>query len=340
MEYFSDNYEEARSKFIATAGKAGATLYSLPLSVRGPMGEDLSIDLAVLGDLKGEKILLHSSGIHGVEGFAGSAVQVAALAQGVARPPGVTIIFVHILNPFGMAYSRRVNESNVDLNRNFLRDGEAYAGADENYGRLDPFLNQPGPRILFWPQLLVNLARFGFESLKRAVVQGQYDYPEGLFYGGATLEEGPRLLKAWLQQNITAPKRAMIIDVHTGLGRFGEEVLFCHGNQPAPALGKKLTGVDEPNGYLVRGGLESLSAEVFGAGEWLHITEEFGTYPMAKILKALRAESAEFREHRRAGPAGRALQDIMSPRNRRWRGKAVTNGLETLKRSLEWLAAR
>ena len=31
------------------------------------------------------------------------------------------IVFIHIINPYGMAWNRRVNEYNVDLNRNFLR---------------------------------------------------------------------------------------------------------------------------------------------------------------------------------------------------------------------------
>ena len=31
-----------------------------------------------------------------------------------------TIVFVHALNPYGMANNRRFNEDNIDLNRNFL----------------------------------------------------------------------------------------------------------------------------------------------------------------------------------------------------------------------------
>ena len=38
-------------------------------------------------------------------------------APSVSRP---TVILVHALNPVGMAQMRRVNEANVDLNRNCL----------------------------------------------------------------------------------------------------------------------------------------------------------------------------------------------------------------------------
>ena len=36
-----------------------------------------------------------------------------------ALPPRSARYFIHALNPFGFAWLRRVNEDNVDLNRNF-----------------------------------------------------------------------------------------------------------------------------------------------------------------------------------------------------------------------------
>jgi len=65
------------------------------------------------------------SGIHGIEGFAGSAVQLALLdkwnrGELDGKP---TIVLVHVMNPFGMANWRRWNENSVDLNRNLLLDG-------------------------------------------------------------------------------------------------------------------------------------------------------------------------------------------------------------------------
>ena len=73
-----------------------------------------------------------SSGIHGVEGFFGSAVQLAfldSLPPNWQPPPGTKFILLHALNPFGFAWRRRFNEENVDLNRNFLLPEEAYSGA-------------------------------------------------------------------------------------------------------------------------------------------------------------------------------------------------------------------
>ena len=36
----------------------------------------------------------------------------------------------------------------------------------------------------FLAKAVWNIARYGFNTLKNAVVQGQYEYPRGLFFGG------------------------------------------------------------------------------------------------------------------------------------------------------------
>ena len=85
--------------------------------------EPLTIDITVVGAAKPTSALVLSSGVHGVEGLFGSAVQLAFLEQLAARwqPPLVRPLFcIHAINPFGFAWQRRFNEDNVDLNRNFL----------------------------------------------------------------------------------------------------------------------------------------------------------------------------------------------------------------------------
>lgn len=69
-------------------------------------------------------MLFHSSGVHGVEGYAGSAVQNKILDFFLETPnmikDDVAIVIIHVVNPYGMSWWRRWNENNVDLNRNFL----------------------------------------------------------------------------------------------------------------------------------------------------------------------------------------------------------------------------
>ena len=125
--WFSDSYREARKKFLDSIEELKEKGFEisqdeLPLNLKGPEDEDLIIDFAVVGPLESENLLLYSSGIHGVEGFAGSAIQLSVLDQLKNKSPfsDYCIVFIHIINPYGMAWNRRVNENNVDLNRNFL----------------------------------------------------------------------------------------------------------------------------------------------------------------------------------------------------------------------------
>lgn len=125
---------------------------------RGPGGENLAIDAARLGPDDAPVIVLLTSGLHGIEGQFGSAVQTAwleacAAGGGTAAmlPPGVAAVLVHALNPFGFAWGRRWNENGVDLNRNFVTDGAfrasdpAYAESRRIYERLASFLNPDSP---------------------------------------------------------------------------------------------------------------------------------------------------------------------------------------------------
>ena len=78
--YFSDGYSSARARFRAAALGANATLHTLSL----PTGKDLTIDVAVLSsgtEAHDPPTLVHLSGTHGVEAYAGSAVQLALLER-------------------------------------------------------------------------------------------------------------------------------------------------------------------------------------------------------------------------------------------------------------------
>lgn len=337
--YFSETYIDARQRFVTAAKNAGAELFRIPLPARGPKKEELSIDIAHLGTKSFTKVLLHTCGIHGVEGFAGSAIQLATLSRPPQLPADTTAIFVHGLNPYGMSWLRRVNEKGVDLNRNFLKAAESYSGSHPTYKSLSSFLNPDESLKSFWPALIKSMLRFGFDNAKRAIAEGQYDFPNGLFFGGHHLEDGPKLFKSWAQPYLNRAIRAAVLDVHTGLGRFGTETLFYHGPNPPPKIGKAITPLSSFNGYKVRGGLENFTAEVFNGKEWIHFTEEFGTYSMLEALRVLRAENWSFRKDGCVGPWQIKLLRTMYPLDRSWRERILQLGHETFHACLKWLAS-
>ena len=219
--YFTETYQEARTLFREQARAAGAEVFSLPTV--GDENEDLVTDVAVLRG-SSTKFVLHMSGVHGVEGFAGSAIQSAALHLLKHHPHGSedntfapTIVFIHAVNPYGFAHARRVNENNVDLNRNFLTDDEfaAVKSRDPNYAGYvdvdDAGLINPTSQIS--PFLLINdvyngaktlyaVWRFGLLKLKRAFVSGNYHKNTGIGFGGFGREASTRHLIELVQQRL------------------------------------------------------------------------------------------------------------------------------------------
>ena len=117
---FAPDYFAARERFRGAAARAGCDVEAHPILARGPHGEELTVDVAVVPAADPACTLVISSGIHGVEGFLGSAIQCRLLEEWSAAPPPIRCVLVHALNPFGFAWRRRVNETNVDLNRNLL----------------------------------------------------------------------------------------------------------------------------------------------------------------------------------------------------------------------------
>ncbi|MEO0872757.1 MAG: DUF2817 domain-containing protein, partial [Pseudomonadota bacterium] len=121
--YFSASYFEARRKFLdACAARSLSVDSRLNPRAKGPGGEDLFTDVVRIGPANPQKALLLISGTHGVEGYCGSGPQVGLLETGAfdALPPGIAVVMIHAINPYGFAHDRRVNEDNIDLNRNFL----------------------------------------------------------------------------------------------------------------------------------------------------------------------------------------------------------------------------
>jgi hypothetical protein len=228
VDYFSQDYPAARHWFRSAADRRSLWTDRLEITGTGPDEELLTVDIAWLGDRTATRILLHTSGLHGVEGFAGSAIQLQLLDEPPVLAADCALVLVHILNPYGMAWLRRANGANVDLNRNFIFSEQQRQGAAKAYEMLDPLLNPPYPPRIdgFYPRALYFLMRYGYRHLKAAIACGQYSFPHGLFFGGAEPQPEVLTYRQWLKRNLSQAKRLLVVDVHTGLGKAGQEALF------------------------------------------------------------------------------------------------------------------
>ncbi len=132
-ECFSESYAEARAKFCGAAAEAGGALRSwFNPHAKGPNGELLYLDTARFGPADAANMLVMISSTHGVEGHCGSGAQIAWLRTGgpAKLPKDTGALLVHAINPYGFAWTRRVNEDNVDLNRNFVDHDKGYPKND------------------------------------------------------------------------------------------------------------------------------------------------------------------------------------------------------------------
>ena len=75
-DWQSDSYQQARENFLSACSEAGCPVSSYLHPLKGPEGEELATDVAWFGPEDAGKLLVMVSGVHGVEGFSGSATQV------------------------------------------------------------------------------------------------------------------------------------------------------------------------------------------------------------------------------------------------------------------------
>lgn len=351
-DYFSKSYALARSRFIAAACAAGATMEELHFDTKGPGGMPLAIEIARFGAADPQRVVIHTSGVHGVEGFAGSAIQLALLESGFAIPEDGAVILVHCINPYGMAWLRRVNERNVDLNRNFIFTAAERRGAADIYHQLNDVLNpagKPGVIDSFYLRAARTVLRYGMSALRQAIAEGQYEYPQGLFYGGEELEKGPLLYLGWLSLKLKSVRRVFAVDVHTGLGKWGKQTLFYRTggeqqagvNQLNDQLGHQLIADTMANGgYTIRGMLSEVFDVLESKPDWTFVLQEFGTYPALQVLNGLRLENQWTRygigvEH----PCRQRLKRLFVPEDPRWRENVIQSGVTFFRRALDYTFA-
>jgi Protein of unknown function (DUF2817) len=301
---FAQSYTEARGKFLAAADAAGLDVESHAHPMLGRDGEALALDVVLDGPRHAAALLIVSSGCHGVEGFCGSAVQVALLHDAAwraqARSAGVAVLHLHALNPYGFSWWRRTTQENVDLNRNF-QDFHRPLPENPAYDELAALLVPPT-----WPPsdavnaaLARALADRGMRALQEAITRGQYKHPQGLFFGGHDPTWSHVTLRHVVHDHARQCRRLGWIDLHTGLGAPGVGERIHAGPPDAIALararawwGAGVTSTDEGSSTSapLTGQMACVAPEEAPQAEHTGIALEFGTVPIMEVITALRGE--------------------------------------------------
>ncbi|GAU77445.1 M14 family metallopeptidase [Fusibacter sp. 3D3] len=172
-----------------------------------------------------DKLLIITAGMHGVEGFVGSEMinRVITKHYKTINASKTALLVVNFINPWGMKYFRRVNQENIDLNRNFLQD----------HNVVNPYLNQVDPLInaswhgkwrglsliKYYFTLFKCIIDNGILNTNQAIFSGQYECPHQIYFGGLkpTLEH-QNVLNMITQFSKDSVKQVIHFDLHTGYG--------------------------------------------------------------------------------------------------------------------------
>lgn len=369
---FAESYALAKQLFLSAARQVqDVELHSLTVV------DSYTMDIAIVpGTL--DRTVVVSSGTHGVEGFAGSAIQIAILRRLAQQRVSPTVVLVHAVNPFGMAHFRRVNENNVDLNRNALHPHHfdmlrRQDTLEKTYMKFDHLFNPkvaPGlvSRLAFPVQTLSALLQHGALAIKTALVAATYTQSRGVFFGGHELQASHELLRDFMRSRFAQVRGDSVawIDVHTGLGASGVDVLLgCEEDAAEMAdLFPAAPGFDGFQANIKSGSLDAAVAKRcskaavetsqemsqaagyehtvgFLGTEWVQgffkldtgrplcFAQEFGTLPGFLVARALIMENAGFHSDRAHHSFWQSYtRDAFYVRTEDWKRRVLRRGLD------------
>ncbi|MFZ3231220.1 MAG: M14 family metallopeptidase [Pseudobdellovibrio sp.] len=357
--YFKETYEESRQQFLESL-ESLKKQNNLSISAQffpDPENGSLTTDTAYIKSSKAisENLVVIMSGLHGIEGFVGSAIQNSILnSDFILKNKHTDFLFIHALNPYGFKNKRRVNRFNIDLNRNFLLTEKDFNLKNAAYTEINYFLN---------PNEIVNLnilSRYGFilssiklilqyslETLREAILKGQYEYNKGLYYGGNKNQYQKQIIDELYSSIILKYQKSFIIDIHTGYGERNKlHILANSMNQPsATTLNKIFTATridygDQKKFYKTTGDLIGyLEAKTSSQNQISGVTFEFGTLDSQKTLGSIESlrrmvlENQNFNypnTPKETVEVTALFQDMFNPADEFFRKQAVEKAQEEL----------
>lgn len=337
---FSRNYAGARQGFLDAAADRGLAVDSYILDLPGSEGETLATDVVLDGPADAANLIITISGVHGVEGYPGSAIQRGLLAMGPLKVADTAVLHVHAINPWGFSWSHRTTQENVDLNRNFVDFG-APLPENERYSLIHDLLLPPE-----WPPAAEGEDRlreyekaWGAKGFQCAVSLGQHRHADGLHYGGEAPTWSNETFRAILRRYATRCQRIGSLDIHTGLGPYGygERIFGCEDEgeslQRAQAWwGDTITSVNTGSSTSVplTGPIQAALFRECEQAQQTNICLEYGTYHQRQTVLAMRGAHWLTRygsdDPRQRAAIGQSLRDAFNPQDAWWQNEIWLQG--------------
>jgi hypothetical protein len=361
--YFSHSYKQARQDWRDKVYKCISSLQEklftqadelrVDQTERGPENETLATDTLWLGPKDAKHVGIILSATHGIEGYVGSAVQQFLLDTLMTNhfdiPGDSALLFVHALNPWGMAWKRRCDHMGVDLNRNYIDfnsppENRAYLTIQRCLSIRDREERQQALK-----KLASNMSQTEYEV---ALSGGQYDDPEGPFYGGQCPAHGQQVCRKLAAGFDLGERYLALIDIHSGLGAWSlGELISDHplGNTN-DLIARRLFGAGVTN--PARG--DSSSVTKFGLQDYFwhrlmrergyYLTLEYGSYSTSDLFNVLIDDHCLWR-NKTIPPKPLLLQqqaimmEHFAPSDNYWRQLVLIQAAQVLDRLLKGFSA-
>ncbi|PWR19168.1 M14 family metallopeptidase [Zavarzinia compransoris] len=343
--HFSPDYATARNRLVAACAARQWTVESHRHPLRGPDGGPIALDVVRVGPAGARRRLALFAGTHGVEGYFGSAVIHALIADGHldSLPPEVAVVMVHGLNPWGFAWTRRVTEDNVDLNRNWIDFAAGRPPAGDYAAIAEALLPEslePGVLAIADAQLRRFAREHGLGALQAAITRGQYDYPDGLYFGGFGPGWSRRRIAEIAAAHLAGADEVIAVDFHTGLGPYGtgELISIAAPGSPdfrraedlfGPGVKSTLSG-DSVSAHL-SGSLDEGLAGLVAPCPLAFVALEVGTRDGQAVIAGLRDDNWLHLRGRLDAPEAKAirarLKDAFAPDEPEWQDRVLALGV-------------
>ncbi len=307
--YYPESYTLARENFHALSQSAAQMFENVKVfQIEVPSDSDpnLTVDICYIPAQEDSlNLLILSSGVHGVEGYVGHAVQwfFADYYLDPSLVQNTGVLLIHAVNPHGFKYTRRVTENNVDLNRNSPSTDDLFATKNPGYVQVFDLIN-PQKKVrrsslenrFFFVKAINEIRKASLPVLRQAVLQGQYEFPRGLYFGGNQPEPQIDSLKPLVAQLAQPYNKVKLIDLHTGYGERGRLHFFPNPmedeqKQRLEALydGFVIDWGDSDDFYTVTGDFAGFVGHVIGEKEYYPMLFEYGTLNSQTTMGSLKS---------------------------------------------------
>jgi hypothetical protein len=360
---FSRSYAQARAAFVGHCERAGWAHRSfVNPHANAPDGSPLTMDFGWAGPRDASRVLLSVSGTHGLEAFAGAAAQLTFARSLTARqlPPDTAVMFVHGYNAFGWAHGSRVNENNVDLNRNMV-DFDATLPANPLYdtavhGLFAPATLSADPVEQMREEMQRLFDRHGHDPVYDAINRGQYTRADGVYYGGRSRVWSSEILLSLVRDSLARVSRVTCIDWHTGMGEYGDTFFICWHTRSEARFRNACRWWGEhklldESGYsdaprpsyqgVVMNALDRACARQ--GCELTGVVIEFGTFDPDRVEAAIMIDRAlrhggHGLDANRAASLRALMHDSFNPDDARWRDRVCEQSLSIYNAALAGMA--